>query len=89
MLSSSNLDAEEFIHGQLKENFDQFMKGGNNNTRIPASVIRNNFAHGSLTPSILKAKSSKRQKILDSISIKLLEETEQVFSNWVDLLQDY
>ena len=87
-MSSLNLEIDEFVHGKLKENFDEFMKGGNDNIRIPASVIRNAFAHGSLTPNILKATTRKRQQILDRISIKLLEKTEQVFSNWVSGLKN-
>jgi hypothetical protein len=89
LLSSLNLEIDEFVHDKLKENFDEFMKGDNDNIRIPASVIRNAFAHGSLTPNILKATTRKRQQILDNISTKLLEKTDQVFSNWVSALKNH
>ena len=82
-----NLDVDEFVQGKLKDYFDDFMQGGTDNIRIPATVIRNSFAHGSLTPSILKATTKGRQKTLNRVAVILLKETKRIFTNWVDSLE--
>ena len=87
LLVTFNIDIDEFVKGKLKDYFDDFMQGNTDNIRIPATVIRNSFAHGSLTPNILKATTIESQKTLNRVSLKLLEETQRVFTNWVYSLE--
>jgi hypothetical protein len=82
-----NLYIDKFLQGALKNYFDNFMQDGTHNIRIPATVIRNSYFLGNLTPNILKAITIERQKTLNRVTLKLLEDTGQVFTNWVDSLE--
>lgn len=87
MLVKLNEVSDEFLDKPYAiKQLDTFMKGKNENIRIPATVIRNGFAHGSLTPQILNATSQKNQKTLIELSEKLLDETERLFYDWVNSL---
>lgn len=87
ILSKLNEVAEEFLERPYAiKQLDNFMKGENDNIRIPATVIRNGFAHGSLTPNILNCTTKKNQKTLLVLSDKLLGNAELSFSNWVNSL---
>lgn len=77
--------AEEFLDkSYAREQLVNFINGENDNIRIPATAIRNGFAHGSLTPHILNATTIKNHKTLFELSEKLLDESERLFSNWVN-----
>ena len=87
MLVKLNEVSDEFLDSPFAiKQLDTFMKGENDNLRIPATVIRHGFAHGSLTPNIMKATTQKNQKSLFELSKSLLDESERLFSNWVNSL---
>lgn len=87
VLHTLNDVAEEFLdHPKAIEKLEEFINCETDNVRIPASVIRNSFAHGSLTPHILNATTKKNQKSLFDLSRKLLVESEQLFTEWVNSL---
>jgi hypothetical protein len=87
MLVKLNEVSDEFLDKPYAiKQLDTFMKGENENIRIPATVIRNGFAHGSLTPHVLNATTQKYQKTLFELSEKLLDETERLFYDWVNSL---
>lgn len=87
VLHTLNDVAEEFLDYQKAvDKLEEFIKCETDNVRIPASVIRNSFAHGSLTPHILNATTKKNQKSLFDLSRKLLVESEQLYTEWVNSL---
>jgi hypothetical protein len=85
MLSDLYDDIEEFLHSIVAfEKLKEFIQSDTDNIRSPATLIRIGVAHGSLTPNTFKVTSKSRQRSLKQLSIILLDETERLFSNWVD-----
>lgn len=68
------------------ERLEPFWRGESSDVQEVAFAIRNGVAHGSITPTGSEIRSPKRIQIIIALGAALLEDSDRVFSHWVETI---
>jgi hypothetical protein len=72
------------LNDHVKEQLADFVRGHNDNVRIPATALRHLMAHGHFAPAGKIALRKKQLEAVEKLTQDLILETERKFASWFE-----